>query len=260
MRPRLEACYFGEGDHGEMYARLAHVLEHSALKHCPGWDVNVERLTPPEYVSAMGNPSHVWNTQKLEHWRRRVIGAPDGARVMLIDGDMLITKNLDDVWRFPFDLAYTIRTATRLPLNGGVVCVRVSERVRAFMDRWWKTNLRFLEDRAAHRAYRAKYAGINQASFGYLLEHGMAGLEVHKLRCAEWNLCEWNRHEPSEARIIHYKSTLRRATFGVAPVRANRLPPRMQALIKRWRQEEKEMMEWQRRRAATSASTAIAAM
>ena len=257
--PRLEACYFGNTEPrlDAIYRKLAHVLNYTARKHCPEWVVNVEKLTPPPYTSGMGNHSHVWNTQKLEFWRRQTETAPDGARLLLIDGDMLIQKPLDDIWSHDFDLAYTIRNGgTRLPLNGGVVFLRVSDATRAFMQAWWDVNIRFLRRPLEHRNWRLKYAGINQASFGYMLEKGHPVKKVEKLLCSEWNLCEWERHDPNGARIIHVKSTLRRALFKFFPV--PRGGTNVVRIIKIWLEAEQEMMKWQRRQAETSASTATA--
>lgn len=251
-QPRLEACYFGTGKHGDNYARMARVLDYTARKHCPDWDVNVERLEPPDYISGMGNLSHVWNTQKLEFWHRQTIAAPDGARLLLIDGDMMVQRSLDDVWRRDFEMAYTFRDGgTRLPLNGGVVFVRVSAATRAFMTKWWDLNCHFLRTPNDHRNWRLKYAGINQASFGCLLERGTGLSKVEKLPCSEWNLCEWERHPPEKARLVHVKSTLRRALFNVFPV--PRGGNNVQRLIKIWLETEKEMVAWQKRRAETSA-------
>jgi len=255
-RPRLEACYFGnpEPKLNMIYASLARVLDYSARKHCPEWDVNVALLEPRPYISGMGNLSHVWNTQKLEFWRRQTEEAPDGARLLLIDGDMLIQKPIDDIWDRDFEMAYTIRNGgTRLPLNGGVMFLRVSQATRQFMRNWWEVNIRFLEKPREHDNWRRKYAGINQASLGYLLEQGTGLAKIEKLLCSEWNLCEWERHPPSGARIVHFKSTLRRALFKYFPV--PRGGTNVQRLINVWLDTEKEMMAWQKRRAETSASS-----
>lgn len=216
--PVLAACYFGQGGAGDQYGRLARVLEYTAGVHCPAWRIVVERLPKPAaYTSALGVHSHVTNTQKLEWWNEIVARAEDGDRVLLIDADMMIVRPLEDVWRIPFDVAYTMRESGRLPLNGGVVFVRVSPATRRFVDRWTTTNRRFLADAAAHRPWRTKYAGINQASFGFMLErerdHGCA---LERLTCLEWN-CEnttWAHFDPNVTRIVHLKSGLRRALFG----------------------------------------------
>lgn len=245
-QPRLEACYFPNPDPAKalVYERLAAVLGYTARRHCPDWAINVERLDGITFKSAAktSNPSHEWNTQKLEFWNRQIQAAPDGARILLIDGDTYVAKSLDDVWSIDFDLAYTIRNGggTALPFNGGVVFVRVCPSTRAFMQKWWETNLRFLGDPDAHRRWRLKYAGINQASFGFMLERVQHGLDIHKLRCAEWNLCEWDAFDHESARIVHVKSGLRRAVFSLRP--ASWVHPKVRDLARVWMRIEKEML------------------
>jgi len=229
-QPRLLACYFDGGlGRAEMYRDLAVVLERTARKECPAWDIRVERIEPPEYVSAMGNPSHVWNTQKLEWWRDQVRAAADGDRLLLIDGDTAILKPLDSIWERSFDLAFTFRE-TGLPLNGGVVFVRVSPQSRLFVERWWQINIRLLGNAVAHTPWRAKYAGMNQAALGCLLETVEHGCEIVRLPCREWNSCSPDMYDPRVARILHVKSSLRRAVFGFEKPRTN-----MPHVIDAWR-------------------------
>lgn len=240
---------------GETYERLARTLEYTARQHCPGWDVTVERLDEaalPPLVPASGNPSHVWNTWKLDWWRDRVLGAPDGARVLLIDGDTFVTRPLDPIWDLDFDVAYTLRAKyekvrglagvrTRgggIPFNAGVIFLRVSERTRAFMRSWSETNLRFLRDAQEHEPWRKVYAGINQAALGYLLEQGEHGCHIAELPCAEWNLVEWGLYEPEVTRIVHVKSSLRRATFAMPGAARSE---RYLQLSKLWERTERSM-------------------
>lgn len=254
-RPRLEACWFRNADakRDQMYRRLAHVLDYSARKHMKGWEVNVEQIQPPPALSALANPSHDWNTGKLDFWCRRAVEAPDGARVLLIDGDMLIRKPIDDVWDQDFEMAYTYRDGgSRLPFNGGVIFLRISDKTRDLMTRWRDVNARFLRNKHEHKNWRLKYAGINQASFGYLLEKGTGLTGVLKLRCSEWNLCEWERHDPAAARILHVKSSLRVRLF--TEILRNGAGKNVKWIIAAWLAEEKEMLAWQKRQAATSAS------
>lgn len=236
--PILAAAYFGTGQAGDQYGRLARVLEYTASVHCPGWTIRVERLkAPPAYTSALGVNSHVTNSQKLEWWRSVVVDAEDGDRVLLIDADMMITRPLEDVWARPFDLAYTIREEGRLPLNGGVVFIRVSPASRRFVDRWFAMNQRFLVNANDHRAWRTKYAGINQASFGYMLERERdPALALARLTCHEWNSenTTWAKFDPNVTRIVHLKSGLRRALFGAAAKREHT------RLIAIWRALEAE--------------------
>lgn len=217
--PILAAVHFGIGGAGDQYGRLARVLEYTASVHCPDWTIRVERNPRvAAYTSALGVHSHVTNSQKLEWWRSIVTAAEDGDRVLLIDADMMITRPLDEVWATPFDLAYTIREEGRLPLNGGVVFVRVSPASRRFVDRWLAVNLKFLANANEHRHWRTKYAGINQAAFGYMLERERdPALELARLTCHEWNSenTTWAKFDPNVTRIVHLKSGLRRALFGM---------------------------------------------
>lgn len=232
-QPRLEACYFMSGDRAstERYQRMARVLEFSAQLHCPGWSINVREIGRSPYVSALSNVSHRDNTVKLVYWTQLVLSAADGDRLVLLDADMAVLQALDPVWDIAFDLAYTVRPeGCRYPFNGGVVAVRVSAGVRAFMSAWLREDLRMLTDPKHHRDPRAKYGGINQAAFGYLLDtwpgHGLA---IAQLPCAEWN-CEdsgWETFDPSVTRILHVKSGLRSvalATESTVPRAPDLLP------------------------------------
>lgn len=230
--PRLVCCYFGEGYQGQ-WPRLAHVLAYTADQQCAGWDVRIRTLEAEARPSATGVESHVHNTQKLEHWCREVEAAPDGTRMLLIDADTIILRPLDAVWDLAFDVAYTVRPALcRLPFNAGVVFLRVSPAVRAFMAAWRDANARMLGDRRLHHAWRATFGGINQASLGHTLASPVAAdVDLVQLPCAEWN-CEdasWMSFDPAVTRIVHIKSTLRRAIFKMA-----RTPTWCAPLTKLW--------------------------
>lgn len=209
--PRLNACYFVRPDQ-VYWRRMVRVLEQSAVTHCPGWDVRIQELDAP---SLSGARSFVSNTHKLDHFCAVVEQAPDGAELLLLDVDTLILRPLDDVWTQRFDLAYTVRSHT-FPFNLGVVFLRVSEPVRAFLRIWRDENRRFFFDEKAHRPARQRYGGINQASFGHLLAAGaLRGLQLHTLPCLEWN-CEdtsWAKFDPRTTRILHVKSALRQAMY-----------------------------------------------
>lgn len=238
MSPRLVASYFG----GDVYERLARVLQYSARQHCPAWAIDVQAIASPALVSAMGRQSHADNTAKMLHWCAAVAAAPDGARIGLLDADTLIVNPLDDVWHEPFDLAYTTKTGDRIPINTGVAFVRVTPALRAFMTAWRDVQVRMLADRAFHHPWRRKYGGINQAALGYALETGLAhGIAVRTLPCAIWN-CEdisWRTFDPATTRIVHIKSELRRAIFHGGVLRRS---PAIVPLIRRWTRLEREAL------------------
>lgn len=215
MRPRLHSVYFG----GPEWDRLANVLRRSARAYNPGWDVQVHNTCgqQPHAQNGRGRESFVANTNKMAHWRSTVAGSPLGARLLLIDADTMILRNLDDVWDTEFDVAYTARDPkqSRFPYNSGVVFVRVRRSVRAWINDWYAENVRMLSDQGHHAVYRRKYGGINQAALGAMLERDqLAGLKVLALPCREWNCedSEWRRFN-GETRIIHVKSQLRKVVL-----------------------------------------------
>lgn len=249
MTPRLVSSYFAartlsldDLEHAgaqNPYARMARVLEHTAEKHLPGWEISVRRVTPPDLTKhKTASHSHLANTQKMECWADAVHASPDGARLLLIDVDTFIVRPLDDAWSFDFDVAYTVKDGV-IPFNSGVVFVRVNARSRAFIEEWRAANRRMLGDRIFHEEWRSKkhdgkhYGGINQASLGYLLHHPelIAECRLLELPCLEWN-CEdtsWDRFDPRVTRIVHVKSALRRSIFFTQPAH-----PKVRILRRLW--------------------------
>ncbi len=237
-RPRLVSHWFGANP---QFERLAHVLDFTARKFCPGWDVEVGRIEPAPRRSPLGVASHAFNTQKMDAWAAVIAEAEEGARVLLIDADTMVLRSLDDVWANEFDLAYTVKaSAIRFPFNSGVVFFRVSEATRRFAAAWQAENVRLLESPKEHVVWRSKYGGCNQAALGAMLEGGVVarlGLRVQALPCAEWN-CEdssWPAFSPERTRIVHLKSALRRGVFSLGPMTI-----RLRPLVNLWRQFERE--------------------
>jgi hypothetical protein len=241
MRPRLVACYFGTARHGETWNRMARVLAYTAERHCPRWEVSIERITPAAARSARGSEANVANTQKLEYWAASVLSAPDGQEILLMDADTAILRGLDDVWRDRhFDVAYTYRDApgAPTPLNAGVIFLRASARSRLFLEAWRNENRLMIKDAEYHRPWFRKYGGINQAALGKLIDDGIgSAVSLLRLRCTEWN-CEdysWKLFDPELTRILHVKSSLRRTVFLTGPP-----DPKVMKLVRTWRDLERE--------------------
>jgi hypothetical protein len=233
--PLLASVYFGAGSSGVEFGRMARVLEYSALRHAPAWRRQVLEVPPAVgYRSTLGVPAHEHNSAKLDRWRDTIAAAADGERVMLLDVDTMITGELEAAWDRPFDLAIT-SAADRLPFNAGVVFVRVSPRTRAFLEQWAAVNRSFLSDAAALIPWRRRYAGINQAALGFMLERAGHGCTIERLDGAIWN-CEdsnWARFDPALTRIVHLKSDLRRAIF-----RGMAAGPTLRPIVAAWRELE----------------------
>lgn len=240
--PILYACHFA-GDASEQFDRLARVLAHTARQHCNGWDIRVERISPAPCRALDGTVAYERNTQKLDAWVDVMHALPDGAQLLLIDADTMILRTLNDVWQRDFDIAYTVRPSScRLPLNAGVLFVRVNDRSRAFLTAWRVENRRMLADRTYHLQWRRKFGGINQAALGATLQHHAAGVMLDRLPCHEWN-CEdstWTAFDPAVTRILHIKSALRMGVFATGIVR-----PPVKALVGLWRRVEKDAVRAQ---------------
>lgn len=230
--PRIEACYF-EAVSSASWLRLARVLEYSAGKACPGWTVHVDRITPAP-IQANARSTFIQNTQKLDHWARLVSGAPEGTRLVLMDVDIMVLRSLDDVWARDFDFAYTTKTA-RLPFNAGVVFLRVTDPVRAFVTEWAAENQRLLRqnpNKASSHGWRQQYGGINQGALAHTLGTLGSTLRVDTLPCAEWN-CEdssWATYDQAVTRIVHVKGALRSACLSREPANGP-----LATLVEKWR-------------------------
>lgn len=210
--PRLEALYFGA--HDSPYARMARVLHHTARRHCPDWTVNVRYVEPEALEGVQRENRLVVNTQKLDFWARTIIEAPVGDRICLIDSDVFLVNGLDEAWDHDFDIAFTVRDYI-IPLNAGVIFVRVTPRTQAFMRRWREVNAAMYADVPFHMQWKEKYGGMTQASLGSILEAGDHGVNILDLPCREWN-CEdscWGEFDPAVTRVVHVKSGLRRLIF-----------------------------------------------
>lgn len=251
--PHLVSCYFANGS-DTRFERMARVLRYTAAKYCPDWTIAIDAITPAPMRSALGVPSHVSNTQKMEAWWRAVEALPDESRVLLIDADTFIVGPLDAVWDLDFDFAYTSKEHTRFPFNSGVVFLRVTPAVRAFMRVWRDENVRMLGDAANHRPWREAYGGINQASLGYALRQAgidpkhppadafpftsSAGtMQIRRIPCQVWN-CEdshWHTFDPQATRIVHLKGILRTCLFQPTSRRS-----RLRTLITLWHALERD--------------------
>lgn len=249
--PRIYSCWFevpqGKAWPWTWYERHARVLAYSARANSPGWSVDVRKIGPAlPRTAALGGgntSSHSYNTHKLIDWVRAVDASVDGDLLLICDADLMILRPLDPVWDAQFDVAYTVkRGRTRLPLNAGVIFLRVNARSRAFFKAWLGMNMKLLGNARLHSEYRKKYAGMNQAALGALLENGGGKLcTLLEIRCEEWN-CEtatWETYDAkSTPRIVHVKGAMRRALMD--PKSGALLTKARNAIADKWNALEKE--------------------
>jgi len=201
------------------YHRLIEVFEYSLHHHVPDADIRARIIEPPDHRGAVKIP-FLSNTYKLAFWVAAVEEAYlDGENLILSDSDMLCTGNPEPVFEREFDIAYTVRDDhTNIPLNGGVVYVKPTEAARRFMQEWLKIDERMYEDWNFHQPWRIKYAGQNQASFGYLLENPVEGVTLLELPTRIYNAVNTDWHRiGSDTVFIHIKSQLRKAVLRGEP-------------------------------------------
>lgn len=166
-------------------------------------------LIKPPQVSR--KKSYHSNTDKLDIWNEVVQSSNED--LILMDCDMLLRHDITCGFDSVVDIGYTYADYERkLPFNGGVMFVKNTKKAKEIMNRWTQINRKMIDDSQFHLVYKQKYAGINQASWGYLLEQG---IDADRLPMSVYNLCDmW---PVSDAKVVHYKSRLRKAVFNELP-------------------------------------------
>lgn len=198
------------------YDKLAQVLTYSIKKNCPNADFELIKLKAPDIKKKIKSKSFASNTLKLEYWLKALKETTDN--IIFIDCDMLVLGDLSSAFLSDFDIGYTKRTSSRIPYNGGVVFVKNTPQAIEFIELWNKINKKMYNDYSIHRPWRDKYAGMNQAAFGYVLEKEKYNAKLKSFPCAEWNACveDWVKINDN-TKIVHVKGGLRRAVIGQRP-------------------------------------------
>lgn len=201
--------------HDTQYVRMANVLEKSIKKNCPNANLDLKFYPPPdvpEYERA--NKRFGENSEKLSLWIEHMKDCKD-QDIVLIDCDMMVLDDISEIFNEDFDIAVTRRSGDRerIPYNGGVICVKKSHKVNLFFNEFLRINNKMYKDREFHEPWRAKYAGMNQAAFGYMVENYDADLTIMEIPCSIYNLCseDWSRFWKLQPhpKIVHIKGSLR---------------------------------------------------
>lgn len=195
------------------YMELLSVLEKSVEINCPGAKfVALKKDPPPEEPEGRKqNLLFYENTDKLADWLEFVENSSD-PDIILIDCDMMVLQDVSEVFEEEFDVGFTRRANhKRIPFNGGVFFVRQNQDSVAFFQKFKQINDKMYEDRIFHQAWRDRYAGMNQAAFGWMWENYLEKICLLELPCEIYNVCSgWNVLS-DEYKIIHIKSQLRQA-------------------------------------------------
>jgi len=207
---------FKYGDDKKGYGRLVRVLEESIHVNFPAAKAEIIETAPPSRNGRRGMAQHLGaNTHKLRIWNDFIQQATEP--VVLSDCDMMVLHDFSEVFEGNFDIGYMVRTGRankrRIPYNGGVVFVKPTEGGKRFIKIWKDINDVMDKDAAFHKQYRAVYAGMNQASFGYLMEHPVEGVTLKQFPCRIYDACseDWDTLDMEKTKIVHIKSKLRKA-------------------------------------------------
>lgn len=194
----------GTGQTRTDFKRLRDVFIASCRHHMPHARLVVHNIAACQIQGRSYGMSS--NTHKLAKWVEITESAKED--VVLCDCDLMFNDTIDDVFELDFDLAYTRRNGP-LPFNSGVVFLRPTEHAKAGMRKWLSVNNEMFRNAPFHNRYRDKYAGMNQAAWGYLLESGELPGKVISVD-PKYNACgDDNRGD--DVRIIHIKDDVRSA-------------------------------------------------
>jgi hypothetical protein len=194
------------------YSVLSQVLSYSIKKNCPEAQFKLIKIDPPVLKKGHKFKSFCSNTVKLKLWLEELKNTEDD--VVFLDCDMLVLKDISSAFNSEFDIGYTKRTKAAMPYNGGVVFIKNNKKAIEFIELWDRINDKMYNDYNFHAPWRDKYAGMNQAAFGYIMEKEKFDAKLKQFPCAEWNACveDWPSINGT-TKIIHVKGGLRRAIF-----------------------------------------------
>jgi hypothetical protein len=191
------ATYFDARQDG-IWQRMANVLRFTCQQS--GVDITIEPMPIPQDGRGMKVES---NHEKLKLWNQAVQAATEP--IILLDADMFCQKDPAPIMDTVQHIGITYRDQTSFPpINGGVVYVQPTAEARAFFSAWVEADAELHTSPSRHSVWRAKYAGMNQASLGMIMANGMDSL-VTRLTCSQTNCVEpWNNWQ--ESTFVHVKS------------------------------------------------------
>jgi len=194
----------------ERYPGMIEALKRSFSKNMKSAKFEVmdtEFLPIRQKIDRKGFHDCQTNNYKLKVWNKAVQNATSD--LILLDADMFCRGDLSKVFDQDFDIAYTTRTSGQPPINGGVIFVKNTIKAKQFFKEWTAADDRMLADIVFHDQYRTRYKGMNQSSFGYMLENRkLTKAILHSLPCAEYNACVEDWPNFKKAKLVHLNGFL----------------------------------------------------
>lgn len=206
--------------HSNIYDTLFKVFKYSLEKNFPEAKLKTYILEPnEEWKKETFRRGFHSNKIKFDKWVESLEEINDD-KIIFMDCDMMVLQPLDEAFKRDFDVCITYRTKCKLPYNGGVVFCRNNKKANEFLKVWAEIDEKMYNDRSFLEPWRAKYAGLNQASLGYLLENPeLYDCKIKESPCSIWNECGENRYN-DKMKCIHIKSATRRACLSNLPLKS----------------------------------------
>lgn len=188
--------------------RMAEVYRRTLEKNCR-MPFHVKKIDACRHH----NRDHVANANhhKLRYWADLAGAFP----CVLTDVDMLCLRDPSTVFDQVEHIGVTYRdqeTDMQMPINGGVVVVKSA--IGAMILRtWYEYDCRLYHDMTEHHKLRPKWGGMNQCSFGLMLEERPEFKScITQLPCSVWNNVEpWDGWR--DAYFVHLKGASQRVLF-----------------------------------------------
>lgn len=206
---QIVTVQFNKGN-SKTYLVLKKVFKKSVELCMPEAEFVELSIPVPDYDEWPNKGGFVSNTYKLKKWAEYISTVDDD--VILADCDMLMLQSAEHAFDEPFDIAVTKTVApVRVPVNGGIIMVRNTERAKAFIKRWNEINEQMYANHAFHNEWKHRYPGMNQAALGYMLEVEQALADVHYYTTRQWNATnsDWGKIYEDTV-FVHIKGALRR--------------------------------------------------
>lgn len=238
---RIATAYVTNGTTGSDYERLLKVFRYSVEKNMPGTPVDVIEIEMGEKMRHH-TTCLVANHYKLKAYADYVERVRDD--VVLMDCDMIVCGDMSKAFETrPFDVAVTARSASRIPVNAGVVFVRSTDLARDFIRQWADEDEAMYWDEKLHIKWRHVGHGMNQASLAKMMSEKTYAAHLTRLPCAKWNACEenWAKAQEQKPSAIHVKGNLKRIALGEHQMSNNYR--KYAYVVDMWRRYEKESTE-----------------
>ena len=205
---------------------MKRALFNSLKKNTRDVEINIYEMKAPQTRSPI-RYGYVANNAKLKVWINEALNSD--LPVVLLDIDMIVVRDLYEIFELDFDIAVTERP-TRAWNNGGAIYIKPTERAKEFIRAWVAYDTELLNSGAENRPpalhaaqTRTRHMGMNQPSLVDILQRGsdyetirdsamidVNGCKILKVPCQVWNNCDHTWHQFDEkTRVIHTKSNLR---------------------------------------------------